>query len=124
MLQLSLRCKIKRNQAEEGFGPKVSTPPIMAIGCWQCLPLSVVQLKGKHCRKSHCRDGVVDMFGHSLISYAILQIFENLSIIDHISTYVLVCHLIQSAYFDYNAKIICSGNEKNCTDNSQNDRIN
>ena len=28
--------------------------------------LSVVQLKGKHCRKPHCRNGVVDKFGHSL----------------------------------------------------------
>ena len=28
-----------------------------------CLPLSVVQLKGKHCRKPHCRTGVVDTFG-------------------------------------------------------------
>ena len=28
------------------------------MGCWQCLPLSVVQLKGKH-----CRNGVVDTFG-------------------------------------------------------------
>ena len=28
----------------------------------QCLPLSVVQLKGKHCQKSHCRNGVVDTF--------------------------------------------------------------
>ena len=28
-------------------------------GCRQCLPL-----KGKHCRKPHCRNGVVDMFGH------------------------------------------------------------
>ena len=31
---------------------------------WQCLPLSVVQLKGKHCRKPHSRNGVVDTFGH------------------------------------------------------------
>ena len=29
----------------------VSATPITAKGCWQCLPLSVVQLKGKHCRK-------------------------------------------------------------------------
>ena len=28
----------------------------------QCLPLSVVQLQGKHCRKPHCRNGVVDTF--------------------------------------------------------------
>ena len=33
------------------------------MGCRQCLPLSVVQLKGKHCRKPHCRNGVVDTFG-------------------------------------------------------------
>ena len=31
--------------------------------------LSVVQLKGKHCRKPHCRDGVVDMFGHCLYAH-------------------------------------------------------
>ena len=29
------------------------------VQCRQCLPLSVVQLKGKHCRKPHCRNGVV-----------------------------------------------------------------
>ena len=32
--------------------------------CQQCLPLSVVQLKGKHYRKPHCRNGVVDTFEH------------------------------------------------------------
>jgi hypothetical protein len=31
-------------------------------GVPQCLPLSVVQLKGKHCRKPHCYNGVVDTF--------------------------------------------------------------
>ena len=30
-------------------GPNVSTNSITAMGCWQCLYLSVVQLKGKHC---------------------------------------------------------------------------
>ena len=40
----------------------VSTTPILATGCRQCLPLSVVQLKGKHCRKPHCHNGVVDTF--------------------------------------------------------------
>jgi hypothetical protein len=35
---------------------------ITAMGCRQCLLLSVVQLKGKHCRKPHCRNGVVDTF--------------------------------------------------------------
>jgi hypothetical protein len=34
------------------------------MGCWQCLPLSVIRLKGKHCRKPHCCNGVVDTFGH------------------------------------------------------------
>ena len=38
----------------------VTTTPITAMGCRQCLP----QLKGKHCRKPHCRNGVVDTFGH------------------------------------------------------------
>ena len=38
----------------------VSTTPIMAMGCRQYLPLSVVQLNGKHCRKPHCCNGVVD----------------------------------------------------------------
>ena len=38
----------------------VTTTPITAMGCEQCLPLSVVQLKGKHCIKPHYRNGVVD----------------------------------------------------------------
>ena len=44
-----------------GSRPDVSTTPITAMGCRQCLPLSVVQLKGKH-----CRNGVVDTFGQAL----------------------------------------------------------
>ena len=43
-------------------GPNVSTTPITAMGCRQCLPLSVVQLKEKHCRKPRCRNEVVDTF--------------------------------------------------------------
>ena len=39
------------------------------MGCQQCLPFSVVQLKGKHCRKSHCRNGVVDTFGHNWTNF-------------------------------------------------------
>ena len=45
---------------------KLQTPgniTLNLMGCWQCLPLSVVQLKGKHCRKPHCPNGVVDTFG-------------------------------------------------------------
>ena len=44
------------------YCPNASTTPITAMGCRQCLPLSVVHLKGKHCRKPHCRNGVVDTF--------------------------------------------------------------
>ena len=42
--------------------PNLSTTPITAIWSRQCLPLSVVHLKGKHCRKPHCCIGVVDTF--------------------------------------------------------------
>ena len=38
-----------------------------------CLPLSVFQLKGKHCQKTHCRDGVVDTFGPCLLSINVLR---------------------------------------------------
>ena len=44
----------------ESLDQIISTTPIM--GYWQCLPLSVVQLKGKHCRKPYCRNGVVNTF--------------------------------------------------------------
>ena len=37
---------------------------VPAMGFRQCLSLSVIQLKGKHCWKRHCRIGVVDTFGH------------------------------------------------------------
>ena len=37
------------------YCPNVSTTPITAMGCRQCLPLSVVHLKSKHCRKPHGR---------------------------------------------------------------------
>ena len=47
----------------KGPAQNVSTTPIKAMGCRQCLPLSVVQLKGKPCRKPRCRNGVVDTFG-------------------------------------------------------------
>ena len=40
------------------------TTPITTMGCWQCLPLSVVQLKGKYCWKAHCCNRVVDTFWH------------------------------------------------------------
>ena len=43
--------------------PNLSTTTITAMGCCQCLSLSVVQLKGKHCWKPHSCNGVVDTFG-------------------------------------------------------------
>ena len=43
-------------------GLNVSTTPITAMGCRQLLPLSIVQIKSRHCRKPHCRNGVVDTF--------------------------------------------------------------
>ena len=41
---------ISKNPKGLWFCPNVSTTPITAMGYRQCLPLSVVQLKGKHCR--------------------------------------------------------------------------
>ena len=52
------------------------------MGCWQCLPLTVVQLKGKHCRKPHCCNGVVDTLGLCcLVKWN--QIFEENSSSNH-----------------------------------------
>ena len=56
---------VHRSGEKMELGLNVSTVPITAMGCQQCLPLSVVQLKGTHCRKPHCRNGVVDTFGQS-----------------------------------------------------------
>ena len=39
------------------------------MGCRKCLPHSVVQLKGKHCQKPHCRNEVVDTFGHTQVNF-------------------------------------------------------
>ena len=52
-----------------GHSPNVSTTPITAMVCRQCLPLSVVQLKGKHCPKPYCLNGVVDTFGHGILFF-------------------------------------------------------
>ena len=49
------------------LSPSVSTSPITAMGCRQCWPLSVFQLKGKHCRKANYRNGVLDTFGHCVL---------------------------------------------------------
>ena len=48
------------------------------MGCWRCLPLSVAQLKGKHCRKPHCHNGVVDTLGCCFILSSFLLVSRNL----------------------------------------------
>ena len=45
------------------------------MGCRQCFPLSVVQLKGKHCRKPHCRNGVVVTFGLSSTNSSVISFY-------------------------------------------------
>ena len=57
--------------------PNVSITPNTAMGCRQCLPLRVVQLKGKHCRKPHCRNGVVDTVGHWSLTFDFFLIFQT-----------------------------------------------
>ena len=57
--------------------PNISTTPITAMECRQCLPLSVVQLKGKHCQKPHCCNGVVDTFGQGNICKYWSSLFSN-----------------------------------------------
>ena len=53
--------------------PNVSKLPLR-----QCLSLSVVQLKGKHCRKPHCRNGVVDMFRQFTMHLSVTAFIEYL----------------------------------------------
>ena len=76
----------------------VSTTPITAMRCRQCLPLSVVQLKGKHCRKPHCRNGVVDTFGHYWV-YSTSRVFIFLSMIFKLLR--LEIHDMESTYVPY-----------------------
>ena len=55
----------------EDFQPcqltNVSTTPITAMECRQRLPLGIIQLKGKHCQKPHCRNGFLDTFALDLL---------------------------------------------------------
>jgi hypothetical protein len=58
--------EISENQyAQTLLAPAYLLLPLRQWGAGNvyCLPLSVVQLKGKHCKKNHCRNGVVDTFG-------------------------------------------------------------
>ena len=49
--------------------PNISTNPTKAMGCLQCLLLSVVQLKYKHCGKPQCRNEVVNTFRLYLLAF-------------------------------------------------------
>ena len=71
--------KVMQGSNSMKHSPNVSTTPITAMGCRQCLPLSVVQLKGKHCRKPHCSNGVVDTFGQGR---ALLFLIESVTKFD------------------------------------------
>ena len=57
-----------------------------AMGCRQCLSLSVVQLKGKRRQKTHCRNGVVEtfesastnkLFVHECSLYSLVQAIDE-----------------------------------------------
>ena len=60
-----------------GICLNVSTTPILAMGRRQCLPFSVVQLKGKHFQKTHCRNGVVGTFGLCYLLIFKLMLFHQ-----------------------------------------------
>ena len=59
---LEVKIEINLDNLTGYQGSNVSTTPITAIRCRQCLSLGFVQLKGKHCQKTHCRNGVVGTF--------------------------------------------------------------
>ena len=47
------------------------------MGYQQCLSLSVAQLKCKHCRNPHCRNGFVDTFGQVLTFLICILCFKE-----------------------------------------------
>ena len=88
------------------LGLNVSTTPIMAMGCRQCLPLSVVQLKGKHCRKPHCRNGVVDTFGpYCPMLNMNSSFFIHLLFPPHLRTEILLFGLFWLSCFEIKIKL-------------------
>ena len=56
------------------------------MDCRQCLPLIVVQQKGKYCRKPHSHNGVVDTFGHTY--FILLGFLSELSLFDTSSLFI------------------------------------
>ena len=63
------------------------------MGCPQCLPLSVVQLKGKHC----C-NGFVDTFGIRLTDIMINRININKIYCKILATSSVQCHDIRGPF--------------------------
>ena len=59
----------------ETEGPNVSTTPITTMVYRQCLPLGVVQLKGK----PQCCNGIVDTFGQGRTAQVHQTPWQNLS---------------------------------------------
>ena len=73
------------------------------MGCRQCLPLSVVQLKGKHWRKPHCCNGVVHTCG--LILFFLSSNAESFYKHDFLGKMVLMIEGVlligDNMYFDF-----------------------
>ena len=65
----------------------VSTTPITAIGCRQC-----ISTKGKHCHKPNCCNGAVDIFGQIVpISCQTL----------HLSDFIFISYIVQTALLSF-----------------------
>jgi hypothetical protein len=85
--------------------PNVSTTPIKAMRCRQCLSHSFVQLKGKHCQKPNCLNGVVDTFGQNLHFWSSKRyIFQKLifmlsTIAQFLTSMILNCKSLASDFF-------------------------
>ena len=66
-MYVSIKDRGGKDTDQKSQGANVSATLIMGMGCQQCLLLSVVQLKGNHCPKPHCRNGMVGTFGQGLV---------------------------------------------------------
>ena len=78
-MYVSIKDRGGKDTDQKSQGANVSATLIMGMGCQQCLLLSVVQLKGNHCRKPCCRNGIVYTFGHWLL---IDSLYYTLNIVD------------------------------------------
>ena len=89
--------------------PNISTTPITAMGCRQCLPLSVFQLKGKNCRKPHCRNGIIDTFRQSVVQGSPSMYRGQKSTFDNnlvCCQYLLIIYLGQECLKSQNKSIV------------------